>query len=490
LPTSFELVLGCLLLASQGCASSAPPDAKSAASPASSVSKAQSKGATTGTKGATAAPIDVFDPNVVRNYALTVDPADWDLINRFPVKEQYVKASLQVEGRTFEPVALRFKGARGSLYGCFMCCSTSNTLAQCPGPDQACYDDNGMIAKNTCAKLSMKIDFKTDWGDTDFSGLDRLNVHAPQFDGTAGLRERLAYWIFADAGVIAPRAASASVSVNGQNLGMFTLVEAESGSFVKNLFGDADPGNLYKQRWPTLSTDPDYYASGLATNSKSPDVSTMVELAQALSTASDDTIEGILSERMDLDSLFRYLAVDRAIGNFDGPLTFRCKDHNTIIALPQDVLDAQVFPLPWETCQNKNFYFYERPDDHRIVLVPWDLNLTLLPFSFMADWTAAPVDCDKMQWDGRSPQCDPLVRWLATVMYPRFLDAGTQVLSSTFDLDRLNAQLDAWAQTVRPVATTLEPALTAPQFDGSLQMLKGVLKTQRDSFAQSLGQSL
>jgi spore coat protein CotH len=481
------------LLLWAGCGSSGATPVKASASHGSAASSAQSKAAGAGqSKAATAAPappLDVFDPNVVRNYALTVDPADWDLITRFPVKEQYVKASLQIEGRTFSPVALRFKGARGSLYGCFKCCSTSSTLDQCPGPDQACYDDNGMVAKSTCAKLSMKIDFKNQWGTTDFSGVELLNVHAPQFDGTAGLRERLAYWIFAEAGVVGPRTASASVSVNGQNLGMFTLVEAESGSFVKNAFGDADPGNLYKQRWPTLSTDPDYFTSGLATNGKSPDVSKMVELAQALSTASDDTIEGILSERMDLDSLFRYLAVDRAIGNFDGPLTFRCKDHNTIIALPDDVLEPQLFPLPWETCQNKNYYFYERPDDHRMVLVPWDLNLTLLPFSFMADWTAAPVACDKMQWDGRSPQCDPLVRWLATTMYPRYLDAATQVASGAFDLDRMNAQLDDWAASVRPVATKLEPGLSQPQFDGSLQMLKGVLKTLHDAFVKSIGQS-
>src|SRR5262249_6176128 len=154
--------------------------------------------------------------------------------------------------------------------------------------------------------------------------------------------------------------------------------------------GDADAGNLYKQRWPTLSTDPSYFASGLETNSGTADVSKMVELAQALATATDDTIEDILRERMDVDSLFRYLAVDPAIGNFDGPPTFRCKDSSTTIALPDDVLQPQLFPLPWETCQNKNYYFYERSGDGKIVLVPWDLNLTLLPFSFMADWTAPP----------------------------------------------------------------------------------------------------
>ena len=78
----------------------------------------------------------------------------------------------------------------------------------------------------------------------------------------------------------------------------------------------------------------------------------MVQLAQALAGATDAQAPRILSARMDLASFVRFFAVDRAIGNFDGPMAFHCKDHNTIPALPEDVLEAQVFPLPWEVCQN------------------------------------------------------------------------------------------------------------------------------------------
>lgn len=476
------LALGILMACGDATDASPPAAAHKAASTAAKQKRISADAGTPAETG----PIDVFDPSKARTYAFHVDPADWDLINRFPVKEQYIQGTLDYAGRTFGPIALRYKGARGSLYGCFKCCSTSDTLANCPGPDQACYDDNGMIAPNTCPKLSMKVDFHTDWGNTDFYGIDRLNIHAPQVDNTEGLRERLAYWMFNDFGVIAPRTASASVTVNGQKLGMFTIVEAPSSSFATQQFGDDEPGNLYKQRWPTLSTEPDYYASGLE-NHKNGDVSTMVQLAEALATASDETIAGILRQRVDVDSLMRYLAVDRAIGNFDGPLTFRCKDHTTIIALPDDVLAAQVFPLPWETCQNKNFYLYERPSDHRIVLVPWDLNLTIFPFPFMLDWTTKPMACDMMQWDGRTPECDPLVRWLATVMYPDYLQAAQQLLTSSLDLDRVNAQLDAWAEVVRPAALAAEPSLSQPTFDNGLSQIKSSIATLRDDFAQSVG---
>jgi hypothetical protein len=356
----------------------------------------------------------------------------------------------------------------------------------CPGPEQACYDDNHMIAPNTCAKLSMKLDFNSSFGNADSLGLDRLNIHAPQIDSSFGLRERLAYFIFADFGVVAPRAVSATVSVNGAELGVFTIVEAESGSFAKRAFGDEEAGNLYKQRWPTLSTDPEYYSSGLESNKKSPDVSKMVELAQALALAKDDTIEALLEEKVDLDALIRFLAVDRAIANFDGPLTFRCKDHNTIPALPPDVLAAQEFPLPWETCQNKNYYFYERPTDGRLYLVPWDLNLTLLPFP-MPNWTDAPTGCDMLQWNFRSPQCDPLVRWLATVTYPRFLEAGRQLLATSFDLDRMNAQLDAWATTLEPEALAHERGLGEQQFVNGVNQIKKDLSTLRANFAGDIG---
>jgi spore coat protein CotH len=474
-----------------GCAdsSSATTNKPARPAPASAKTPATPKASTTTVSSVTdtSAGVDVFAADVVHNYAVTVDPADWDLIQRFPVKEQYVKGKLEFEGHTFEPIALRFKGARGSLYGCFKCCSTSDTLAACPGPDQQCYDDKGMIAPDTCAKLSMKIDFDTDWGKTDFYGLDLLNVHAPQYDSSEGLRERLAYYIFRDFNVMAPRAASATLSVNGQNLGVFTIVEAETGPFVKNAFGDSNAGNLYKQRWPTLSTDADYYVSGLETNKKSPDVSRMLELAQALKTATDATIERVLDEKMDLDALMRFIAVDRAIGNFDGPLTFRCKQQDTIPALPPDVLAAQVFPLPWETCQNKNFYFYERPSDGRIYLVPWDLNLTLLPFIPTADWTVPPQNCDMLQWNGRVPQCDPLVHWLATVTYPRFVAAAQQLLQTSFDLDRLGSQLDAWAAALEPVAIANEPGLTQAQFSSGVDLIKSTLATQRRDLASAIG---
>lgn len=429
--------------------------------------------------------IDVFATDAVHHYAISVDPADWALINRFPVKEQYIRGKLVFEGHTFEPIALRFKGARGSLYGCFKCCSTSDTLASCPGPDQACYDDSAMTAPNTCAKLSMKLDFNNSWGSSDFYGLDRLNVHAPQGDWSDGLRERLAYWIFRDFGVVAPRTASATFSVNGVDLGVFTIVEAETSAFVKNAFGESESGNLYKQRWPTLSTAPEYYVSGLETNKKNPDVSKMLELAQALATANEATIEALLEEKMDLDALLRFLAVDRAIGNFDGPLTFRCKNQDTIPALPPDVLAAQVFPLPWETCQNKNYYFYERGDG-RLYLVPWDLNLALLPFMQMPSWTAPPAACDMLQWNGRMPQCDPLVRWLATVTYGRFVEAGQQLLRTSFDLDRLGSQLDAWAASLRPVALAHD-GLSPGQFDFGVASIKSNLATMQANFADSIG---
>jgi spore coat protein CotH len=474
------LWVNAVVVAGLGCAPSAPSGVSAKSKHArSSVQHALSAAVDAGRD------IDVFAEDVVRHYEVTVDPADWDLIKRFPVKEQYIRGKLEFEGRTFEPIALRFKGARGSLYGCFKCCSTSETLESCPGPEQACYDDAGMIAQSTCPKLSMKIDFENDWGSTDFYGIDRLNVHAPQLDWSDGLRERLAYWIFSDFGVVAPRAASATLGVNGQDMGVFTIVEAETGVFAKRAFGDAEAGNLYKQRWPTLSTDASYYESGLEDNKKAPDVSKMVELAQALTTATDDTIEGVLEQKMDLDSLLRYLAVDRAIGNFDGPLTFRCKDQATIPALPPDVLQAQVFPLPWETCQNKNYYFYERPSDGREVLVPWDLNLTLIPFFPGESWTAPPVACDKMQWNGRSPQCDPLLRWLATVTYDRYLQTAEQLVQSSFDLDRMGAKLDAWAPSVR-TAAGIHDHINPSQYDNAVAQLKGTLAMMQADFAKSL----
>lgn len=378
-------------------------------------------------------PHPVFDQGAVREYEVEVDPDDWAHINETAYLEEYIPARLSYEGQTFQKVALRFKGFRGSLYNCFR------------------FDDDGVATARTCDKLSLKLSFDEYDEEGRFFGLKKLNFHAMNNDLTR-LRERLAYFLFRRFGVPAPRAVHATLTVNGQSLGLYTLVEQVDGRFTRARFPDGGEGNLYKERWPTSSVDEDYFRSGLESNTGEPrtDVGAMVRFAQEVHAANDDTIEGVLRRNTDFPALMRYLAVDRAIQLWDGITAFRCQSEEDVPPLPPEVLAAQTPPLGWETCQNKNFYFYEASTHDRIWLVAWDTDVSFagVPNPF-PDWDEPPEACEVRQ-SGRAPMCDPLIRWFATTLRPHYVSAGEAFLDTVFRAEVVGPVLRAWSLQIQP----------------------------------------
>ena len=97
-------------------------------------------------------------------------------------------------------------------------------------------------------------------------------------------------------------------------------------------------GNLYKEAWPLLSSTTDgqkttYYTAQLRTNADAeawnntgPDVSRLVEFANALEAAADDyTLTSVLREYTAAAKWAAYFAVDRMIEHWDGPANFRSR---------------------------------------------------------------------------------------------------------------------------------------------------------------------
>jgi hypothetical protein len=245
----------------------------------------------------------------------------------------------------------------------------------------------------------------------------------------------------------------ATLTVNGENLGLFALVEDVDGSFARARFGDGGKGNIYKERWPLSSADPAYFRSGLQSNRDDPDLdlSPMVRFAEALMGATDETIEDVLRTYTDFDVLMRYIAVDRAIEHWDGPMAFRCQPEADVDPLPPEVHEAQTPPLGWETCQNKNFYWYQQQGRDRLWLIAWDLDVSLSAFSQFPDWNTPPDRCEIRQ-QGRPPRCDKLIDWLATVLRPHYARAGQELLAGPFQPEILRDKANVWYQQVAPFA--------------------------------------
>jgi len=404
----------------------------------------------------------VFDQDTLRHYAVTVDPDEWAYINETAYLEEYIEGRVEVDGAVIEPIGLRFKGFRGSLYNCFT------------------FDENGNAVGRTCDRLSMKLSFDEYDDEGRFHDLKKLNFNAMKNDSSM-IRERLSSWLFRQFDVPAPRVVHATLSVNGEDQGLFALVEEVDGRFARARFPDGGKGNLYKERWPTSSADPGYFESGLESNRSDPDldVSPMARFAEDLMDADDDTVEDVLRAHTDFEEIMRYLAVDRAIDHWDGPTAFRCQPEEDVPPLPPEVLAAQTPALGWEVCQNKNYFWYESTDDGRESLVAWDLDITFSGFSQFPDWNTAPDSC-QIQQQGRPPRCDRLIDWFATTLRPHYVSAGQAFLAGPFQRAKMQAELDRWYAQI----LTATPETAALQF-GAL-----ALSTQIDARIAAFQQDL
>ena len=275
-------------------------------------------------------PIDeayIFDLTKFHEFEVELDPADWEWLQANATLEEYVPATLIFEGERYEDAALRFKGGFGTLLSCF--------------------DDAGT---RICPKLGLKVSL-VKFGAGRIGGLRKLNFHSSRDDPTF-IREVLTYFLFREMGIFAPRATHAKLTVNGEYLGVFVLVEQVDKEFVQEHWTD-DEGNLYKEVWPQHDYE-DSYIEALRTNEANPDVSRMLGFYEAIQNTTDATFIEDLGTLLDFDYLARYLAVDRASWNRDGTKAFYCYGYQSTY------------------CVNGNYYWYEDPLNG-YHLIPWDL---------------------------------------------------------------------------------------------------------------------
>jgi spore coat protein CotH len=279
---------------------------------------------------------ELFDTTVVRRWELTVAPADWEWLQANARDEEYVAADLRYGEHELGRIGLRFKGSVGSL--------------------ALCFDSQG---RRLCPKLSMKLDMDQYVDGQRFAGLEHLAFHAMMRD-PSHMKDRLTYGLFRAAGVPAPRAAHARLVINGQDQGLFALVEVIDGEFVEDHFRAVDgsgEGNLYKEVWPHHA-GPEPYRAALETNADpGTSVDRMVRFAAAISAATPSTFRATAASWTDLPTLVSYLAVDRLVDHWDGIVGWYCPGGTT--------------------CNNHNYYWYEETGRDRLWLVPWDVDLTL-----------------------------------------------------------------------------------------------------------------
>jgi spore coat protein H len=372
---------------------------------------------------------------------LTIAQADLLELEEHGDLEQYVPASVTLESPGAAPVELGEVGVRHK---------GNYTLHHC-------WDDFEGVRSHVgeCEKLSLKLKFDEYAPDARFDGLKRLNLHASSGDASK-LRELVAYQTFRDFGVEAPRALPARVFVNGTLAGLFIAVEEIDGRFTAAHFPEAADGNLYKEVWPSATAPDAAFVAGLQTNEEAADVSDLRAFAEAVARTEAGAFDGELEPFADVEALLRYIAVDRALRNWDGIMAFYTPE------------------------SPHNFYWYR--DDGpspRFHLIPWDMDGTFWAFDpYMhpeqwvtappvPDFNAAPRNCDPRPiWDidGTEhvlpPRCDQLLDGLARNHWPRLAELGRELLAGPFAAARLDALATQWEARLAALVAedpTLDP---------------------------------
>jgi spore coat protein CotH len=160
----------------------------------------------------------VFNLDALHTVAITLAPGGSRSLAADPYT--YVPADVLFDGVTFPNVGVRIKGRLGSY----------RTLAQ---------------------KAGFKVDFLEFGEDAKLEGLEKLNLNNMVQD-CAKVKEYAAYGINRMLDIPAPRVAYARVTVDGQDFGVYSLVEDYDDEFLQKNFSDPT-GNLYDgdyHLWP------------------------------------------------------------------------------------------------------------------------------------------------------------------------------------------------------------------------------------------------
>ncbi len=181
------------------------------------------------------------------------------------------------------------------------------------------------------------------------TGMERLNLKS-MYNDPSQQREALAWSLFADLGIAAPRHSYTRLSINGRYQGLLSLIEQVDRRFLHDRFGADDRGNLYKAGCGDLgcatleyrtgdggrddgsqyrSSDPDDPTYKLSTNEDDPAANGHQDLAQLIRTINgiglpggerrfgSDAFRESVEQVLDVPSFLTWAALNVLLGSWD-----------------------------------------------------------------------------------------------------------------------------------------------------------------------------
>ena len=246
---------------------------------------------------------------------ITVPPEDWEAlcsegrrINRIGCETfsyTQFQAAVEIDGVSFEAVGIRKKGFLGSI---------------------------------STVRPSLKLNLGVNRPDQRYLGAKQITLNNDRQDATH-LRQCLSYRLFREAGLPAPRCGLAHVTVNGEDLGIYSNIEPIKKPFLARAFGD-DSGNLYEGQGLDVTVDQYTYLE-VKTNEKENDTSDLKALAEVLE-VTDSSFEAALADVVDIDAFLTFWAMEVLTGHWDS-----------------------------YSGNRNNYYLYHNPEDDLFYFIPW-----------------------------------------------------------------------------------------------------------------------
>lgn len=266
-------------------------------------------------------PTDALYPSDrVLEVQITLSPADWAALraqprpteaskttcNRQPTETGYTyfPATITIDGLTVENVGVRKKGNLGSA---------------------------------SSARPGLRVKPHEYVPGQRIAGLKAMTLNNNHQDDTL-ISQCLGYGLFRAAGLPASRCAFAHVTVNGEDLGVYSNVETIREEMLARHFTDPT-GRLYESGGDFVSGGTGGFEPKV--DETSPDCSDLAPVANALA-ATDDQLAAQLGAVLDLPRFFRYWAMEVVTDHWDG----YANNRNNFFIYHDPTTDQMNF-LPW-----------------------------------------------------------------------------------------------------------------------------------------------
>jgi spore coat protein H len=307
---------------------------------------------------------------------------------------EYARAGLELDGQRFDDIAVRHKGNGSYLRG------------------------------RQWNKISLKLDLNKFVKGQSVAGATTLNFQNNITD-ISWMNEVLAYRLYRDAGVPAPRSSFVKVYVTvvGQRersyMGLYSISENIDDNFLRDRYGSKQgiilkpstnrPFTFITENWANYQQTYDP-----KTDMSPADERWVIEFCRFVSTATDAEFESRIGEFLDIDQFARYFAVLVWIANSDSLLQI-----------------------------GQNYYTYVTPRTPRLIFSAWDQDGSFGNFRNSATtWTL------DHPWSGANPF---LTRVYGVDRFRQaYMDYLAEFTDTIFRPERFAQQIAAIAPVIRP----------------------------------------